>query len=148
MTIQTTRWGKIEVKNEGAWTFPKGLIGFPECTQMVRLAHPGDKRFEWFQSCDEPGLAFCMADPEGFGVACPVPGEDPLRVNGPVKVRLIVNVVPDGSRGSGILTVNTQGPVLLDESRRLGEQRVLSDKRWSRRQPLIPAAAWPEAQSA
>lgn len=140
MWIETSRFGRVDVGTEQIWTFAQGLVGFPELKRMVLVDDRVDPRFSWLQSVDVATRAFCIVDPLLFGVAHPQPGDEPLRHScsvrpGDVNVRLVVNCCgPRG--GERTLTVNVQGPILLDTVRRLGQQRVLSEKRWSARVAL------------
>ena len=66
-TVETTRFGAIDVENSSVIEFPEGLLGFGECKRYVLLDHPGGNGpFEWLQSTERPEIAFCVIDPVQF----------------------------------------------------------------------------------
>src|ERR1700748_25286 len=66
MQIQTSRFGSVSIEAEDVLTFPEGLLGFNELRRFVLLDDPSDEIFAWLQSCDEPGVAFPLLEPELF----------------------------------------------------------------------------------
>ncbi len=147
MLIQTTRFGEIDIDDSRSITFPSGLLGFARYTRYVLLAcDAGDCRpvaeepaatFWWLQSVEAPDLAFVVTQPELF-----VPGYAPtlheehldrldMHDIGEAQTLIIVN------KRDGILTGNLQGPLILNPHARLGEQLVLSERRFTTRFPLI-----------
>ena len=66
MTIHTSRFGVINVLDDDIINFPEGLLGFNELRRFVLLDDPTDEIFAWLQSCDEPGIAFPLLEPELF----------------------------------------------------------------------------------
>ena len=62
MKIQTSRFGMLDVSDETLLTFPSGLVGFPAFRRYVVLDPPEDADYQWFQSVDEPSLAFVIMD--------------------------------------------------------------------------------------
>src|ERR1041385_18072 len=65
-TVETTRFGTIEVPEDRIITFPHGLIGFPDVRSFVRLPNPSGGPFEWLQAVDAPAPAFVITDPRLF----------------------------------------------------------------------------------
>ncbi len=158
MQIQSSRFGWLSVDDDRVITFPRGLLGFPDHTRFALLptapsgTGPADGCFLWLQSADDPALAFVVADPALFFRDYAVPVREDttaeLRVTDPGTLGhlVICNKVGDW------ITGNLLGPLVLNAANRLGAQVVLTERKWTTRQPLVrvtPAAtAKPLAKSA
>ena len=64
-TIDSTRFGRIEVAPDSAIEFPNGLIGFDSRT-FTLVARDAEDAFLWLQSLDDPELALPLTDPRRF----------------------------------------------------------------------------------
>jgi flagellar assembly factor FliW len=137
MEIQTSRFGWISVDDDRVMTFPRGLLGFPNHNRFALVQTGPENYFFWLQSVDDPALAFVVTDPTVFFKDYNVPireemsTELQLEDNGPVQVFCICNKVGEW------LTGNLLGPILVNSGNRLGTQVVLTEKKWTTRQPLI-----------
>ena len=65
VTIESTRFGTIEVPDEGVIEFPAGLIGLTG-TRYALVAKEEDSAFLWLHSVDDPSLALAVANPFQF----------------------------------------------------------------------------------
>jgi len=148
MKIDSSRFGEIEVEDARLITFPKGLLGFPKYTRYVLIEAGQDSYFWWLQSVEVPDLAFVVTDPSLFVPTYKVPIRpeqmDAMGIEtlDDAQVLVIVN-----KRGE-TLTGNLQGPLVVNVGQRVGEQMVLSDRRFTTRVPLVEVAAPVHAQSA
>ncbi|RMH12918.1 MAG: flagellar assembly protein FliW [Planctomycetota bacterium] len=148
MEVPTSRFGVIEVAEDRVITFPKGLLGFPDCTRYCLLEPGEDACFFWLQSLDRKDLAFVVTDPSFFVRDYTVPiRQDQAESIGigkleDAQVFVIVNKVDDQ------LTGNLQGPLVIDTIGRRGEQLVLADKRWTTREPLVRVTTGSKVASA
>jgi len=140
MQIDTTRFGKVEVDEGRVLTFPKGLLGFPQQQRYVLLeAGPAGERsyFWWLQSVDTPELAFVVTDPSLFvpSYRVPLKGEQmqEIGIASPDEAQVFVIV----NKRDRTLTGNLQGPLVIHVGRRIGQQLVLSDRRFTTRVPLV-----------
>src|SRR5437660_9575781 len=66
MQVQTTRFGTVEVNDSDLVTFNEGLLGFADLRKFVLIDDPNDETFAWLQSCERPGVAFPILEPELF----------------------------------------------------------------------------------
>lgn len=68
MTIDSPRFGTLEIEPSKIIDFPRGLPGFEDCHRFT-LFHPEgeDPKYFVLQSLDDPALAFHVADPARFG---------------------------------------------------------------------------------
>lgn len=141
-TVETTRFGAIDVENSSVIEFPEGLLGFGECKRYVLLDHPGGNGpFEWLQSTERPEIAFCVIDPVQFKpdyrIAVKQHELAGIRIksieDGVVRVIL---VIPRGDPMS--MTANLQGPVVINKKEMLARQLVLSGGHYTTRYRLFP----------
>ena len=65
VTLQSTRFGTLEVSEEALLEFPRGLIGLPS-TQYALLATSEKAAFLWLQSVNDPNLAIPVTNPFRF----------------------------------------------------------------------------------
>ncbi|MCP4713295.1 MAG: flagellar assembly protein FliW [Planctomycetes bacterium] len=137
MKVMSTRFGHIEVDQERLLKFPKGLLGFPENQEYALLQTNDEGNFFWLQSVDQPEVAFVVCDP----LLCvpdyqvPIKPEDhellKLESLEHVQTLVIVNKIDRN------LTVNLQGPLVINALNRRGRQVVLSEKKFSTRHPMM-----------
>jgi flagellar assembly factor FliW len=149
MEIESTRFGRLSVDEERVITFPAGLLGFPDHTRFALIQTGEENYFFWLQSADDPNLAFVVTDPSIFFKDYDVPLRDEsqqdLQLDDPtfVQVFVICNKVGEW------LTGNLLGPLIVNAQNRLAQQVVLTEKKWTTRQPLLKLQAeLPLAKSA
>jgi flagellar assembly factor FliW len=137
MEIVTSRFGTLNVDDERVITFNKGLLGFPDYTRYALIQSGEENYFFWLQSVDEPNLAFVVTDPSIFFKDYEVPIKDETQAEieladlAHAQVFVICNKVDDW------LTGNLLGPIVVNAANRLAHQVVLTDKKWTTRQPLM-----------
>ena len=137
MEIETSRFGKLTVEDDRVMTFPHGLLGFPEQGRFALIQTGEENYFFWLQSVDDAGLAFVVTDPSIFFKDYEVPireeTEQALQLSDSSFAQLFVicNKVGDW------LTGNLLGPIVVNSQNRLAQQVVLTEKKWTTRQPLI-----------
>ena len=137
MEIETTRFGRLSVEDERIITFPNGLLGFPDHTRFALIQTGEENYFFWLQAVDEPNLAFVVTDPSIFFKDYHVPVRDETRQDllladdSYVQCFVICNKVGEW------LTGNLLGPIVVNAQNRLGQQVVLTEKKWTTRQPLM-----------
>jgi len=65
VTIESTRFGILEISDEGVVDFPHGLIGLAG-TRYALVAKEEDSAFLWLHSVDDPSLALAVTNPFQF----------------------------------------------------------------------------------
>jgi flagellar assembly factor FliW len=137
MLIQTTRFGMLDVDSSRIIHFAEGLLGFAGHHRFALIQTTQDAAFYWMQSVEDPAVAFVVCDPFLFVSDYQVPVRSDevseLELNGidDCQILTIVNRVGDQ------LTGNLLGPLVVGATSMKGKQMVLSDKRYSTRQPLM-----------
>ena len=128
MIIETERFGHIPYSDAHVFTFPAGLIGFPEATRMV-VVERGTK-VVWLQSTTDPALAFPAVDAMHVGNDYPNrPHHELAREAALPGARFLVLVIAHVRAGR--LCVNLLAPVILDVDGMLGAQVVLDPQLFS-----------------
>jgi flagellar assembly factor FliW len=137
VNIVTTRFGLVRTTEADVLCFPDGLIGFRSFTRYVLLPDFEVSGLSWLQSTMTPELA--------FGLVAPPLALDEYRIELRPADRsaleldddrcALVYVILNRGEGGG-LTVNLQGPVVINPLHRLGRQLVLTSSRYAVRFPL------------
>jgi flagellar assembly factor FliW len=144
VNIVTTRFGLIQASESEIIRFPEGLVGFRSFTQFVHLPDPEVAGLSWLQSATAADLAFGL-------VAPPLAISDyrvEIRPGDRAALELedersaLVYVILSRSDAGG-LTVNLQGPVVINPVHRLGRQLVLTSSRYAVRYSLEAAPQEP-----
>ena len=130
MTIQTGRFGEIEVQKDTLLTFPSGLVGFPAVQEFVVLDVADDCQYQWFQAVAEPDLALViidvnLLDPE-FKVEVSDEGLAELDITqtDPVLIMVVVTI-PSGQPEQS--TANLRAPLVVNLRTRKGKQLILHE---------------------
>jgi flagellar assembly factor FliW len=141
MEIQSTRFGRLDIDDERVMTFPHGLLGFPDHARFALIQTSDENYFFWLQSVDDADLAFVVCDPTIFFKDYAVPLREETRLeldmtdDSFAQAFVICNKVGDW------LTGNLLGPIVVNARTRLAQQVVLTEKKWTTRQPLIKLAS-------
>lgn len=138
MTIDTTRFGTIDVSDEAMLTFPEGILGFESVHTYCLLEHAPKSPFLWLQAITDPSLAFVVIDPFDFvleyDIAICDADADFLQLSSPEDVRVMTIVTFNGQD----VTTNLVGPLVVNARRRVARQVVLADSRYTTRHLLRP----------
>lgn len=139
MLIQTSRFNSIEITEEDIITFPEGLIGFNALRRFVLLDDANDEVFAWLQSCDEPGIAFPVLEPELFASDYRVELNrrdlEAISLEDMKGTRAFTIItIPSDAR---LMTANMKAPIILNVAKRLARQCVLQDNKLNIREPIF-----------
>ncbi len=141
MKIQTKVFGEIEISEEKIITFANGIVGFPELKRFT-LLHDEDKGndvgIRFLQSLDEPGFAMPVMDPLTVK-----PDYDP-KVNDELLAQagritpenLLVLVTVSVPKDLTKMSVNLQGPVVINVEEHKGCQIIVENKEYPVKFPI------------
>jgi len=142
VNLVTTRFGVVQVTDDQLIRVPEGLVGFRSLTSYALIPDPVVAGLTWLQSTTDPETAFALVTPEQVVTEYKLdlrPGDKAaleLTNGDDAVVYVILN------RGeTGGLTVNLQGPLVINPHRRLGRQIVLTSSRYAVRYPLGSSAS-------
>ncbi|MCH7878152.1 MAG: flagellar assembly protein FliW [candidate division Zixibacteria bacterium] len=139
VTLQTTRFGPITVPPERIISMEKPVLGFESSKRFVIVEHSDMFPFVWFQSLDDPDLAFLMVNPALFypeyTIEVNIKEVEDIEVDdhSSVETYSIVTVADDRSE----TTINLQGPIVVNVDTQKAKQLVLSQSNYSVREPLM-----------
>ncbi len=139
MKFDTTRFGQIDVKPEDILIFPDGPLGFPDCTRFTFIDEERAAPFRMLQSLDNPALAFVVVDPL---MARPdfqfdVTLDDLKLIKADNTDNLLVYAIVTMNRNIHEVTINLQGPLVINPNHKLGHQFVLIDTEYTTREKLL-----------
>ncbi len=137
MKILTSRFGEQEIEGSKIIEIADGLVGFSE--ERYILLHPDNGPFCWLQAVNNPGLAFVVVDPTNFvpdyKVKLTQDEYDKLKIDASDEVVLLSVVTM--SRDPKQITMNLQGPIVINPSRMIAKQVVLETVQAATRHPLF-----------
>ena len=139
MQIQTTRFGVVTVDPDHIMTFPQGLLGIGEggAARFALLQSQDWGPFYWLQSADDADVAFLVVDPALFFK------DYQVSIREETQADLNLTDAKDGqimvicNRAGEWITGNLLGPLVINTRTRVGQQVVLTEKKWTCRQPLV-----------
>jgi len=135
VTVHSDLLGPLTVNTDAVLTFPRGLLGFPECRKFVLMPSEREHVY-WLQSVEYSTLAFLLIDPFVFfpGYTVDLAVSDLGKVaTSPDEVMVLAIVTLPGAHSSAI-TANLQGPVVLNTRTQHGYQAVFSDVQYGIRE--------------
>lgn len=139
MEIKTTRFGQVEIDETLIITVPEGILGFEDFTRYIILDHlDKESPFKWFQSIDDPSLAFVITDPLIFvpTYKAKVPKEEVSSIDLSDASKALIVVIVNIKRDHSEITVNLQGPIVINVEKKLAKQMVIRDSEYSVRQVI------------
>ena len=131
-----TRFGDVTIHQDRLIAFPHGLFGFRECTQfgLAKLPNVDESPILLMQCINEPSIAFLVADPSVLGLEIKTSDKtealDVTKLDTKETQFLSILTLYDNG-DSYYLTANLKAPVLVDTSKKVGLQYILSSKDYS-----------------
>ena len=139
MRLETSRFGTFDIEKDDIITMKPGLYGFPQYTKYVILEYEAKSPFCWFQSVDNPNLAFVLTDPFLFApnYHLDLSEEDceTLCINKESKIKVFSIVTVPGNYKD--MTINLLAPIVINASEKLGKQIILPDETLPVRYPIF-----------
>jgi len=127
MIITTVRFGQLVIPDDKIITMAKPILGFEHLRQYCLIEGEDFEPFLWFQSVEDPAVAFIIVNPLLFRANYRIevnPKEiEELRVTDVrnVETYVIVTVPSDPKK----MSVNLQGPILINTETCLAKQLVM-----------------------
>lgn len=131
VTIETSRFGSLSISEAQLFTFPEGLLGFSDLRLFTLIPHGENSPFQWLQSLEEGTLAFPLANPfslvQDFSFDLSDADAAVLELEKPEHA-LALAIITVPPQNTAPMTLNLQGPVVINIERRRGKQVVLSNQ--------------------
>ncbi len=135
--VRTSRFGEIEVQADKIIRMTAPFLGFPDSHRFIIRPHGDKSPFMWFQSLDDPDLAFVVIPAAALipqytpQIAAPILKD--LEITGTKPELLLILTIPEGKPLE--MTANLLGPIVLNASTRLACQVLLD--------PAVYEVRWP-----
>ena len=128
MQIQSSRFGKMDINHSDMLLMPHGLIGFETCRHWVLLSTEGNEEVAWLQSVAQANVAIPVISPRRFApnYRAHVNRRDLALLHLHTEDQLYVLSIV--SKSGITLTANLKSPILLNASRHLAIQVVVTDE--------------------
>ena len=139
VTINSTRFGALEIPADAIIEFPAGLIGLGG-RRYALIATDADAPFNWLQSVEDAGLALPVTDPWRFFADYEVElsDEETARIGVEDAHGVAVWVTVRAGADLSEFTANLRAPILVAEGR--GHQVINALPAAPLRAPLFPEA--------
>ncbi len=140
--VMTTRFGAIEIDDDRIIEMPDGMLGFEE-RRFILLLPDNNGQFFWFQSVDDPALAFVVTDPTAFVPGYEVkltPDEYEKLQLDPESAEVVLLAVTNITREAKSMTINLQGPIVVNPAKMTAKQVVLEYGKYGVQHPLFADA--------
>lgn len=128
MQIQSSRFGKMDINHSDMLLMPHGLIGFETCRHWILLSGEGNEEVAWLQSVAQSNVAIPVVSPRRFApnYRAHVSRRELTQLHIHTEDQLYVLSVV--SKSGGTFTANLKSPILLNASRQLAIQVVVTDE--------------------
>lgn len=131
--------GEIQYDEKDIVTFKKGILGFEELKKFIIIDLEGYEPFKLLQSLENTDIGMIVTSPYEFFKDYKVKLSDEtvenLQIKSPKEV-IILNTVTLHSDAKKI-TTNLQGPIIVNNIKKLGEQIIVDNSKYKVKQPLI-----------
>jgi flagellar assembly factor FliW len=139
LTVESSRFGTLEIEAGAIIEFPTGLIGLGGRRWAVVAADP-ESAFQWLHSVDDPSLALPVTNPWSFFADFEVAlaDEDGVRIGAERPEDIAVWVTVRAGAELSDFSANLRAPIIVCKGR--GHQVI---NQWSEadvRAPLFPDA--------
>ncbi len=140
IAVNTKPFGEMEIYSKDIISFPDGIFAFENLKDYVLLSTKKELSFRWLQSLEEKSIAFLMADPVEFlpDYFPKIPKENLELIQITTKQEMsLFCIVTIPNNYPEKMTINLQGPVIINFSKMLAAQFISEDPSHQVRQPLF-----------
>ena len=127
MRFLTSRFGTIDVKLDEIVYFDEGLFEFEDYHRFVILnISENNNPFRWFQSLEEPNLAFVIIEPSTFmsEYDIQISDEDQKLLELTRSEDAIIYAIVSFPENPEDISVNLKGPLIINAINRKGRQII------------------------
>lgn len=139
MTVETTRFGALEVSDSALITMPSGPLGFEGHKRFCLIDHSPEANFRWLQSAEEPSLAFVVVDPSEYfaDYEIEISDSDVEKLQLTSEDDAIVLATLTIRNNGQDVSANLAAPIIINSKNLTAAQVVLQDERYTTRHPVI-----------
>jgi flagellar assembly factor FliW len=138
MTVNTHRFGPLEIEDAAVLHFPHGLYGLPQSKRFCAIPHDSAPGIQWLQSVDQPEVALMVTDPFPFfpdyELIVPDDLAGTLQAEHAGDLLIYVTLTTDSKQNA--VYANLLGPVVVNPNKGLAAQVAQDSSRYSVRHQL------------
>jgi len=140
ITINTTKFGEIEVNKESIFNFVSPIIGFKDLKEYALVDYKPDSPFKWLQSMEDMDLAFPITLCSFFGIdyQFDIPDEEANQLEitsgDDIFVCNIANIPSSNPQGA---TINMLAPIVINIVNKKAMQIILKNTDFEVRHKLF-----------
>ena len=142
MELSSKIHGKIQYDEKDIITFQKGIPGFNDLKKFIIVELKDYEPFKLFQSIENTEIALIVTSPydfyENYDISISDETVKHLKIKDPSEVLIITTVTLNSDVTK--ITMNLQGPIVINTSNNLGEQIILDDSKYKIKTPLMKEA--------
>ncbi len=131
--VLTSRFGEIEVDRDRVITMASPILGFPESHRFVLRPHGAESAFMWFQSIDNPDLAFVVVPAslidQGYKPTISRSDQEGLKLSSGNMPEFLL-ILTFTRKEKLKITANLLGPLVLNAQNRLAKQVLLDPAKY------------------
>jgi len=139
LTVQTPKFGEIEIPEDKIVFFSEGIPGFSGIRRFAILEFEELAPFRYLQSLDDPPITLLIINPFllrlGYEVQVGLGEFEDFRANDQSDISVYAVATIPGNVADA--TVNLMAPILINEKTRRGKQVILLDSRFSVQHALL-----------
>ncbi len=134
--------GKINYEEKNIITFKKGIPGFSELKKFVIVETEDYEPFKLLHSLENSEVALIVTSPYEFYEDYEIKLKDETINNLNIKEPCEVMVMSTVTLNSDVkkITMNLQGPIVINTSNNLGEQIIVDNSKYKVKTPLMKEA--------
>ncbi len=141
MILSSSRLGRIEVPDAKVITMARPILGFERLTEFCLVEVAAIAPFMWLHSIEDPAVAFLVVNPLVFypNYRIEINSQEIAELEpgaGETIETYVIATVPTDYRK---MSVNLQGPILINPINKLAKQLVLVNSEYQVKQFLMPA---------
>jgi len=139
MKIKSKYHGEVEVNEVDIIHFPQGIPSFLDEQQFYIMPFADDSLFFIMQSVRTPALAFVVVSPFDFFQNYSIKLSDPIIEALEIEKQedVVVYTILTIAEPFQNTTANLQGPIVINEAKKLGKQVILSDSTYQTKHLLL-----------
>lgn len=139
-TVESSRFGTLEIADEAVIEFPSGLIGVGG-QRFALLTREEDSAFQWLHALDGPDLALPVTDPFAFfpDYEVQIPDAEAERIGIHDPAAADVYAIVRAAEALEDFSLNLLAPILVSEG--MGHQVINDAPRAPVRVPLLAGLA-------
>lgn len=131
--------GKIQYDEGNVITFNKGIPGFNELRKFILVDLKGYEPFKLLHSLENDEVALIVTSPYNFYKDYEIKIGDEtinhLNIKEPTQVLVMATITLNSDVRK--ITMNLQGPIVINTYNNLGEQIILNDSKYKIKTPLM-----------